>query len=217
MSNRFMALAAVVLALATATAANAGKPPPPSGPTLGATLCKLSDIGAPAATGCEGWYAGNLNGGSPSMKADSAVALDALLGVSTFTGPTLTWLEDITTTGPSVDFATPLYGDTVVSFHVGGAGGTGIGVGYDATAFYEFDAGNLVGGLDTITFNLGGLSNARLYSTGTYVACTVSCGPPPPPPPGVPEPASWALMVLGFGGLGAMLRRERTRSMAVAA
>ena len=26
---------------------------------------------------------------------------------------------------------------------------------------------------------------------------------------GVPEPASWVLMILGFGGLGAMLRRHR--------
>jgi hypothetical protein len=28
-------------------------------------------------------------------------------------------------------------------------------------------------------------------------------------PGGVPEPASWALMILGFGGLGAVLRRKR--------
>lgn len=29
--------------------------------------------------------------------------------------------------------------------------------------------------------------------------------------PGVPEPATWALMLIGFGGLGAQLRRQRAR------
>ena len=28
---------------------------------------------------------------------------------------------------------------------------------------------------------------------------------------GVPEPASWALMMIGFGGLGALLRRRRSQ------
>jgi hypothetical protein len=32
----------------------------------------------------------------------------------------------------------------------------------------------------------------------------------------VPEPGAWALMILGFGGAGAMLRRRRTRGAALA-
>ncbi len=30
-------------------------------------------------------------------------------------------------------------------------------------------------------------------------------------PPGVPEPATWAMMLIGFGGLGAVMRRRRSR------
>jgi len=33
--------------------------------------------------------------------------------------------------------------------------------------------------------------------------------PPPPPVPGVPEPATWAMMIIGFGLLGGLLRRRR--------
>jgi hypothetical protein len=33
--------------------------------------------------------------------------------------------------------------------------------------------------------------------------------PPPPPPPTVPEPASWALMLVGFGAIGGTLRARR--------
>ena len=31
----------------------------------------------------------------------------------------------------------------------------------------------------------------------------------PPPTPGVPEPATWAMMMLGFVGLGAVADRKR--------
>jgi hypothetical protein len=41
--------------------------------------------------------------------------------------------------------------------------------------------------------------------------------PTPPGGGGVPEPASWALMLLGFAGLGATLRAARARSHAAAA
>jgi hypothetical protein len=32
-----------------------------------------------------------------------------------------------------------------------------------------------------------------------------------PPTTTVPEPAAWALMLVGFGGMGAMLRRRRAQ------
>jgi hypothetical protein len=212
MFNKLIMVAAALLALGSAGAANAKNPKPPP-----FTQCLLSDIGPPGASACQGWISGNLNGGSPADNAGSAVELNLLLGGITYTASNLNQLEDITATGATVNFATALFGDTVVSFHVGGAGGTGIGVGYQSTAFYEFNAGNLIGGLDTIAFNLGGLSNARLYKTGSYVppGCTIDCGPPPcthdcgTPGPGVPEPTSWALLILGFGGVGAVLRRRR--------
>ncbi len=36
----------------------------------------------------------------------------------------------------------------------------------------------------------------------------------PPPPPAVPEPASWALMIIGLGVCGATLRRSRQAALA---
>jgi hypothetical protein len=44
-----------------------------------------------------------------------------------------------------------------------------------------------------------------------YVANSVGTVTAYDPPAGVPEPATWGLMIMGFGGLGAMLRRRRGR------
>jgi hypothetical protein len=170
--------------------------------TVAFTACAATDI-SPNASDCVGWLNGNLDAGSPAAQDASAAALNDLLNVTTFDGDTLTWLQNIDSlSGPTVNFTPLLYGTTVVAFHVGGANGQSDGVGYQSTAFYVFDAGTT--GLDTFTFNLAGLSNARLYSTGS-APCTSNCGPGP----GVPEPSAWALMIVGFGGAGGMLRRRR--------
>lgn len=193
---RYLSAAAVALTgLAFSSPASAAL-------VLGSTACASSDI-SPAAAACRGWYSGNLNSGNSTDKADSATALNSLLGVSTFSGSSLTWLENLDSlSGNTINFASPLFGQTVFSVHVGAANGSN-GVGYQSTAFFLFDAGNSIGGLDSFTLNRGGLSNARLYSTGAYV------------PPAVPEPATWALMLLGFGLVGGAMRSKRRQKVTV--
>lgn len=78
---------------------------------------------------------------------------------------------------------------------------------------------DLVHGLNTLTFSyisLPGPDHAGFQGTGDEgwglenVLVTGAAG-------GVPEPAAWALMILGFGGVGAVLRRRRDRVAALTA
>jgi len=159
--------------------------------TLGSTPCSVTNI-TPTAIACTGWYEGNLIDG-PATADDEAAGINALLGTS-YTGATLTSLETAAPiSGNSINFATTLFGVTVIGFHVGAANGEPNNVGYSGTAFYKFDAGST--GLDVIGLNVPGLSNARLYSTSA-----------------IPEAATWMTMLVGFGALGCAMRR---RSVAV--
>ena len=105
----------------------------------------------------------------------------------------------------TVNFATLLFGQTIIAVHYGnGVGSPGRpnnstqGDG-DDTAFYLFNAGTI--GLDTFTLAFNAASTVTLFQTGS-----------PPPPPGVPEPATWAMMLMGFGAAGTALRRSRRKN-----
>jgi len=149
-----------------------------------ATTCSLSDV-SPTAIACSGGYAGNVLDNNSTDVATQQAGL-AALGF-TWDGndfgdfPKLSSLNGATT----IDFDDLLHGITIVGIHVGGQGG-------GQTTFYKFDAGSA---LDTFTLNLGKSFGAVLYSTGVVG--------------GVPEPASWMLMLGGFGFIGSAMRRRR--------
>ena len=154
--------------------------------------CALTDVTV-GVTSCSGFYSGNLLSGSP---ADIIAQKTGLAAIG------FTWdgnfgnIEKIASLGGShiADFDKLLNGISFVGFHFGnGQGGPG-----NATAFYKLDAGV---NLDTLHLSYNASSGAVLYSTGRAVEVN-------PVDSTVPEPASWMLMIAGFGLIGATMRRK---------
>lgn len=176
--------------------------------------CASTDItlsGGATFTSCAGYYDGNLFNNSSNTDIQSGLtALGAPGGIfTTFAAiPDANKLSNLNGT-TTIDFGQTLYGDTIVGVHFGaGNGSPGFGKGppngsgkatnLDTSVFYRFDAGTT--GISSFTLNYQASSNAALFLTGNGTA--------------VPEPASWALMLGGFGLLGISLRRRRTAKAA---
>lgn len=149
--------------------------------------CSTSDIVSPVAVDCRGFFAGQLLGGNPGDIAAQKAAL-LQLGFN-WDGLNFGSLENHSGLSGAHSLVTSqlLFGDTYIGMHFGGGqGGPG-----NATAFYKLDAGS---GTHDLSWVYNASSDVIIYSTGT---------------PGVPEPATWALMISGFGLAGAALRRRR--------
>lgn len=207
-----LSVGAVALTPATALAAKGGNGNGNNGNGNGnggnggaPTVITLPDCAAgdltPGAAACSGFFQGNLLNNS-DLSAQAAGL--AAIGLSGWTGAIVEPQLDLKSS--LVNFATALNGLTWIGVHFGaGVNSPSPHTPAGVTAFYRFDAGT---NLDAFVLNFGSASAARLYATG-----------PAPTPPGpvtapetgvaVPEPASWALMILGFGAAGAMLRRRR--------
>ena len=163
------------------------------------------DVGltTPDAIDCAGYYPQNWNAGSPDQIALTQEAIASLDGDFEWDGD---WNAVSGSTqlaadlgGPNDDqlsFGQTLFGLTVIGAHFGNVAGPAGNV----SVFWLFDFGTE--GADFITLdNTGGFSNAVLYTTGT---------------PAVPEPATWAMMLLGFGAAGTAIRRNRRRTAHIA-
>ena len=142
---------------------------------------------------CEA-LAGNVNGGAFIDQINAG--FDAV----GYVGPDLTWspLNDTKdffaiTNGDILQFDSALLGQQFIAVHFGSAGGGGGA--YNQTLFFQFNFANPTTQVD---LNRMGFSNAiGAFST----------------PPAVPEPATWAMMLMGFGTAGFALRRRRQTAL----
>jgi hypothetical protein len=153
-------------------------------------------ITTPDATACQGYYSGNILSGSDVALQQGAIA--ALPGSFTWDGD---WdglvadgnvIHSLTNTN-QINFGETLFGETIIGAHFGNIDDN-LGNSGNVSVFWLFDFGTT--GADYVVLdNIRGFSNAALYTTG-------SGG-------GVPEPATWAMMLVGFAGAGMALRRGR--------
>ena len=70
------------------------------------------------------------------------------------------------------------------------------------------------------SYIVGFLNQSGVYGATANSGSILETGgppppPPPPPPPSVPEPGTWAMMLLGFGAVGASMRRARGTRVAL--
>jgi hypothetical protein len=145
---------------------------------------------------CSGMYAGNLF--NTENETDLNLAIEALIG----SNPGLDFSEDLdaskdffTVTGGGdangVLFDDPLSGAVILGFKFGD-GGSGFG---ERSGIFLFNFTSPTSGL---TFNVNG------FSSGVIV----------PPGNEVPEPATWAMMLVGFAAVGYSMRRRRKAYLA---
>jgi len=179
----FAAVAASAIAMAT-------------GAYAAVPACTNNDV-VINAVDCSGFYEGNLL--NAAHNAEQIAALNDLI-------PSFTWnpadgyveFQSPLMGATTLNFATTFYGLTYIGIHFGAGKGEVMppGVGDQATAFYVVDFGATGG--NTLMLNYAASSNVAVYSTKDK-----------PFDVPVPEPATWAMMILGFGGVGAMIRRRR--------
>jgi len=177
-----------------------GNTPAPAPAVL--PICALSDLSV-AASACAGFFDGNLLSNNGSDLAAQTSALDAI-GLSNWDGSIAE--PQMNLSSSLVDFQTALNGMTWIGVHFGGGAGGPNPQGGGVTAFYRFDAG---ANLDTFALNYGAASATRLYATGPAPKLAPPQSSPSSAVAAIPEPASWALMIVGFGAAGAILRRRR--------
>lgn len=158
---------------------------PPTVPVSDGTCTSPTGDTVPQAQLCTGYYTGNIFDNS-SVDQQAITAALAGFGI-TYTGDIADY-QGFSGLGGLTDLSSlfgNLIGVQVIGIHYGGGAGGG------ESAFYQIDFGPAPG--QALTLTLPASSNVYRFTSTS----------------GVPEPATWAMMLLGFGGIGFAIRRGR--------
>lgn len=184
MRATFFTGAALLAAAMTAAPAFATKRVSPTPPPA----CSVVTFSEPGVS-CLGFYSDNL-------VAESGWKLDTALNYVAGLDPLATSLIKKIDWSPGqdpnvIDFGMPLSGKTVIGIHFGNGNS-----GFNGTGFWLLDLPTTINTISYTSSVQTGISDAGLYLTSA-------------PQGGVPEPSTWAMMLLGFGSIGWALRQRR--------
>ena len=201
------ALAGAAIALAASPASAAGGPPDANPTDNPCTSGYAAAAGGSDAIACEGYFGGNILQTNDAGAIQTAV--DALLS-STPTDPNpqngyvplpytyggiLETIDSLNSTTNIATFSALLSGQVIIGAHFGQNADPGAAGENSFTGFWLF---NITTPTHSIVFDsaLGTSNVVLLQNTGGAV----------------PEPATWAMMLLGFGGIGFAMRRGRKQN-----
>jgi hypothetical protein len=184
------------VAPSTQVPSSSGLPSIGGGPaTGGAPDCSVVSFNV-GTLSCAGFYSGNLiTEGGP--KLTEAIGITG--GLDPSAGSLIQKIEWGKGMNESlIDFDGTFSGQVLIGIHFGGGRR-----GYNGTGFWLLDVPEELDAIRWTSRIQGGISNAGLYLIGDVTEI------PAPQATPVPEPATWAMMLLGFGGVGFALRRRK--------
>jgi len=162
--------------------------------------CSTAPLAAPGATTCAGYYSGNSFNNSPASVTEQQSAINLLVSGYVVNYNQLVSNGQVfsTSTDPNAyaNFQAALAnlsGNVILGIHWGNVPDRPDVYG-NVSGFYLFN--NATAGSISLTTSAG-------FSDGVIYRAT----------PAVPEPATWALMLMGFGGMGVAMRRSRRKAL----